>query len=168
METRERPPLYGKIEADSLKARELTRDDDLKHSLLLERVKNCKRLVDIGAGWGQFLSVATDCVQEIWAVDECPDRIKDLNKICPKAKVVVCRADRLELPDDYFDEYAAELRALELEDVAAAARTSLDLDDFVWVILGDRERIEGPLGELGTVRHIDADGRVIGEAAAAR
>jgi zinc protease len=72
------------------------------------------------------------------------------------------------LPDDYFDEYAAELRALELEDVAAAARTSLDLDNFVWVIVGDRERIEGPLGEFGTVRHIDADGRVIGEAAAAR
>ena len=72
------------------------------------------------------------------------------------------------LPDDYFGEYAAELRALGLEDVAEAARTTLDLDSFVWVVVGDRERIEGPLGELGTIRHIDADGQVMGDAAAAR
>jgi zinc protease len=72
------------------------------------------------------------------------------------------------LPDDYFGEYAAELRALGLEDVAEAARTTLDLDSFVWVVVGDREKIEGPLGELGTIRHIDADGQVMGDAAAAR
>ena len=72
------------------------------------------------------------------------------------------------LPDDYFGQYAAELRALGLEDVADAARTTLEPDSFVWVIVGDRERIEGPLGEVGTIRHIDADGQVIGDAAAAR
>ena len=72
------------------------------------------------------------------------------------------------LPDDYFGEYAADLRALGLEDVADAARTTLDLDSFVWVVVGDRERIEGPLAELGTIRQIDADGHVVGDAAAAR
>ena len=72
------------------------------------------------------------------------------------------------LPDDYYGQYAAELRALGLEDVADAARTTLEPDSFVWVIVGDRERIEGPLSEVGTIRHIDADGQVIGDAAAAR
>ncbi|MEJ2371071.1 MAG: hypothetical protein P8Y07_09515, partial [Gemmatimonadales bacterium] len=72
------------------------------------------------------------------------------------------------LPDYYLGEYAADLRALGLEDVADAARTTLDLDSFVWVVVGDRERIEGPLAELGTIRQIDADGHVVGDAAAAR
>ena len=98
-----RPPLYGQAEAECLEIRETMRDDHIKYGLLLEHVRPCRRLVDIGAGWGQFLALAAERVEEVWAVDECPDRVKDLQKACPKAKVVVCRADRLKLPDEYFD-----------------------------------------------------------------
>ena len=99
----QREPLYGKAEAECLEVRETMRDDDTKYGLLLEYLGPCRRLVDIGAGWGQFLALAAERVEEVWAVDECPDRVKDLHKACPKAKVVICRADRLDLPDEYFD-----------------------------------------------------------------
>jgi zinc protease len=74
------------------------------------------------------------------------------------------------LPDDYFDRYALELRALGLEELAEVARGTIDPGRFVWVVVGDREKVEGPIRELGlgTIRLIDADGQVIGEAAAAR
>ncbi|HDY65207.1 MAG TPA: class I SAM-dependent methyltransferase [Phycisphaerae bacterium] len=98
-----REPLYGKAEAECLEVRETMRDDGTKYGLLLEHLGPCRRLVDIGAGWGQFLALAGQRVEEVWAVDECPDRVKDLHKACPKAKIVICQADRLELPDDYFD-----------------------------------------------------------------
>ncbi len=99
----DRQPLYSKVEAECLEVRETMCDDGLKYSLLLDNLGPCRRLVDIGAGWGQFLALAADRVEELWAVDECPDRTTDLNKACPKAKVVICRGDRLDLPDDYFD-----------------------------------------------------------------
>jgi len=98
-----RQPLYGKASAECLQVRETMRDDGAKYGLLLEHMGPCRRLVDIGAGWGQFLALASERVEEIWAVDECPDRVKDLHKACPKAKVVICRADRLDLPDEHFD-----------------------------------------------------------------
>lgn len=98
-----RPPLYGKAEAECLEVRETMRDDGAKYGLLLEHLSECRRLVDIGAGWGQFLALAGERVEEVWAVDECPERVKDLHKTCPKAKVVICRADKLDLRDSYFD-----------------------------------------------------------------
>ena len=65
---------------------------------------------------------------------------------------------------------ASELRALGLEELAEVARGTIDPGRFVWVVVGDREKVEGPIRELGlgTIRLIDADGQVIGEAAAAR
>ena len=99
----DRQPLYGKAEAECLEVQETMRDDDTKYGLLLENMGSPARLVDIGAGWGQFLALAAEHVDELWAVDECPERVENLNKACPRAKIVICRADKLDLPDDYFD-----------------------------------------------------------------
>lgn len=100
--------LYNKDEANFLQEREALealwkRDNQPKFSLLLENLGSCQRLVDIGCGWGQFLHLAQGYVPEVWGVDESPDRIKDIKEVCPKAKVVICRADKLALPDEYFD-----------------------------------------------------------------
>ena len=86
-----------------MEIRETMRDDDAKYGLLLDHLGPCKRLLDIGSGWGQFLALAAERVEEVTAVDECPDRIEDIHKVCPKAKVVISRADHLDLPDEYFD-----------------------------------------------------------------
>ena len=91
-------PLYDRDKADFLREREASResDNEAKFSLLLEHLGACRRLLDIGCGWGQFLRLAQDAVPEVWGVDESPDRLKDIERTCPKANVVVCRADRLE------------------------------------------------------------------------
>jgi ubiquinone/menaquinone biosynthesis C-methylase UbiE len=98
-------PIYKKDEAKCLREREASsrKDNQVKFSLLLENIGSCHRLVDIGCGWGQFLALAQDHVPELWGVDESPDRLTDIKQICPKANVVICRADKLTLPDQYFD-----------------------------------------------------------------
>jgi len=74
------------------------------------------------------------------------------------------------LPDDYYERYGRQLRALGLAELSAAAREIIVPDGFVWVVVGDRAAIEGPIRELGLgpIHLIDADGRVIDEAAASR
>ncbi|GIV58498.1 MAG: peptidase M16 [Rhodothermaceae bacterium] len=72
---------------------------------------------------------------------------------------------RFGLPDDYFDTYAERVRALNPDQVAAAAKEVLHPDNLVWVVVGDREKIEPGIRELGfgTIYLLDADGNVIGE-----
>ncbi|MGB2824917.1 MAG: hypothetical protein WBF17_28355, partial [Phycisphaerae bacterium] len=70
-------PLYGGDEAAALRRREAdrARDDDEKFALLLDRLGECRRLVDIGCGWGQLLAkvAAASADAELWGADESPD-----------------------------------------------------------------------------------------------
>jgi zinc protease len=61
--------------------------------------------------------------------------------------------------DHYFDGYADKVRATTLADTAAAAKV-LQPERLVWVIAGDRAKIEPGLRELGigAIRAIDSDG----------
>jgi zinc protease len=67
---------------------------------------------------------------------------------------------RFNLGDDYFDEYADRVRGLSLQEVSQAADTVVHPDALIWVIVGDREKIEPGIRELGfgTIQLIDADG----------
>jgi zinc protease len=62
------------------------------------------------------------------------------------------------LPDDYWDTYAAKVKALTTGDLKDAARTLIDPDHLIWVIVGDRAKIEKSVRELnlGEVRIIQA------------
>ena len=66
------------------------------------------------------------------------------------------------LPDGYFDEFAARVRALQGEAAAAAGKV-LRPDDLVWLVVGDRALVEGKLRALGIgeVVVVDADGRPV-------
>jgi len=65
------------------------------------------------------------------------------------------------LPDDYFDTYGAKVGALGVADVARAAKTAVHPEGLVWVVVGDRQKIEAGLKELGLgeVRLLDAEGK---------
>ncbi len=62
--------------------------------------------------------------------------------------------------DDYPLTYPEKVRALTLADVAQAAKEVVHPKNLVWVIVGDRARVEAGLRELGFagVTLIDADG----------
>ena len=64
------------------------------------------------------------------------------------------------LPDDYYQTYADKIRALTKDSVSAAAKTVVQPDHLVWVVVGDRAKIEADLRELnfGEVGFLDADG----------
>jgi len=98
-------PLYDELMSRLLQQREASaeRENREKADLLLAHIGPCNRLVDIGCGWGQFLRAAAERVDEVWGVDESPDRVADVAVTCPNAKVIVCKADHLDLPDGYFD-----------------------------------------------------------------
>jgi zinc protease len=68
------------------------------------------------------------------------------------------------LDDRYFDTYGDRIRAQDVASVTAAAREVIQPDRLVWVVVGDRSKIEAGIRalNLGEIRFIDADGRPIG------
>jgi zinc protease len=68
---------------------------------------------------------------------------------------------RYGFPDDYYSTFAAKVQATSRADVAAASSV-IQPERLVWVIAGDRAKIEPGLRELGLgeVKAIDADGNV--------
>src|SRR5690606_25413044 len=73
------------------------------------------------------------------------------------------------LPDDFYETYAERVRALETANVQKAANDVLQPDRLVWVIVGDRAKIEASIRALdfGPIQMLDADGNPIGSAEAA-
>ncbi len=68
-----------------------------------------------------------------------------------------------DLPDDYWDTYADNVRNLSLEQIAEAADEVIKPDNLLWVVVGDREKIEPRIRELelGEIIHLDADGNLL-------
>jgi len=67
------------------------------------------------------------------------------------------------LPDDYCQTYADKIRALTRDDLTAAAKTVVQPDHLVWVVVGDRSKIEAGVRELnfGKVGFLNADGQSV-------
>ena len=65
------------------------------------------------------------------------------------------------LDDRYFDTYAQRVRALTIPDANGAAQETIRPDHLVWVVVGDRAKIEAGIRELnyGDIRFLDADGK---------
>ena len=62
------------------------------------------------------------------------------------------------LPDDYWDTYAAKVKGLTVGVLKDSASTLIDPDHLVWVIVGDRAKIEKGVRDLnlGDVKVIEA------------
>ena len=69
---------------------------------------------------------------------------------------------RFELPHDYFETYSDAVRALQIADLSSVAGRTIQPERLVWVIVGDRAKIEPGVREvLGDVQLLDADGRPV-------
>jgi zinc protease len=68
------------------------------------------------------------------------------------------------LPDDYYQGYGDRINGLELEAVQAAAGKLVSPSNLVWIVVGDRSKIEPRMRELGFTKiiAIDGDGQVEG------
>ncbi len=67
------------------------------------------------------------------------------------------------LDDRYYDTFADKVRAQTIEGVTAIAREVVHPDQLVWVVVGDRAKIEPGLRELklGEIRLIDTEGKPV-------
>jgi len=67
---------------------------------------------------------------------------------------------RFGLPDDHWDTFAARVRALALPDLEAQAARVLQPARLVWVVVGDRQKIEPGIRALGLgeLHFLDPDG----------
>lgn len=67
------------------------------------------------------------------------------------------------LPDDYFKTYPGTVRALTVDEITAIARKVLRPDRFIWIIVGDRSKIEKEIRSLaiGDINLIDSNGKIV-------
>ena len=70
---------------------------------------------------------------------------------------------RFGLPDDYYDTFVRKVQSLNVQAVTDTAKSTIRPDNLVWVVVGDRSKIEAPIRELGLgeVKFLDADGNPI-------
>ncbi len=55
---------------------------------------------------------------------------------------------QLGLPLNFYDDYVSRVSALTVADLEACARTLLDPSKMIWLVVGDREKLESPLRAL--------------------
>ena len=68
---------------------------------------------------------------------------------------------RFGLPHDYYTTFATRVRELQVADLSTAAKETIQPDKLIWVVVGDRAKIEAGIRELnlGPLQFIDADGK---------
>jgi zinc protease len=64
------------------------------------------------------------------------------------------------LPEDYYETYPAKVKAVTLADIESIEKRVLQPDHLVWVVIGDRSKIEAGVRELGLgeIHLLTADG----------
>jgi zinc protease len=72
---------------------------------------------------------------------------------------------RYGLPDNYYQTYPQKLRELKTGQISAAAQKLIEPEHLVWVIVGDRSKIESGIRELnlGAIQLIDSEGNLMQE-----
>ena len=67
------------------------------------------------------------------------------------------------LPDDYYQKYPGLVQKLTMADLGKAAAKTIHPQSLIWIIVGDRAKIEPKIRELGFSRIsvIDADGNIV-------
>ncbi len=68
---------------------------------------------------------------------------------------------RFGLPDDYYQSFVTKVRSLQVSGINDTAKSILHPDNLVWVVVGDRSKIEPGIRQLGLgdIKLLDADGK---------
>ncbi len=68
------------------------------------------------------------------------------------------------LPENYYETYSQNVKELTLNKIADAAKQNLKPDNLIWVVVGDKDKIESKLKELNyEIKYVDSDGNSIQE-----
>jgi zinc protease len=91
---------------------------------------------------------------------ELPGRWETIGAVAGSIGEIV----RFGLPDNYFVTYPEKVRALTVRDLEQAAQRVVHAEQLIWVVVGDRAKIEPGMRELGwgELHLLDADGNTVG------
>jgi zinc protease len=66
-----------------------------------------------------------------------------------------------DLDDNYWNTYADSVRNLSIDQISTAASDVVQPGRMIWVVVGDRQKIESGIRELeiGDIATLDADGK---------
>jgi zinc protease len=67
------------------------------------------------------------------------------------------------LAEDYYATYPDKIKSLQLANITDVAKRTLKPENLIWVIVGDRKKIEAGIRELnyGEVKMLDVNGKTI-------
>ncbi|RPI06997.1 MAG: insulinase family protein [Ignavibacteriae bacterium] len=70
---------------------------------------------------------------------------------------------RFDYNNDYFETFVKKIKGLTLDNISRAAKIVVHPDNMVWVVVGDRSKIEAGIRELGygEVKLIDSNGNIV-------
>jgi len=88
-----------------------------------------------------------------------PGSWETINSVAGSLTEIVCFG----LPDTYFQTYADKIRALKRENLCEAAKNVVKPEHLVWVVVGDRAKIESGVRTLnfGEIQFVDADAKPV-------
>ncbi|WNZ56109.1 pitrilysin family protein [Microbulbifer sp. MKSA007] len=78
-------------------------------------------------------------------INELPGRFETVRAVSGAISGMVTY-DR---PLNYMEDYANEVRNVDLSSIHSLARDTLKVDQFTWIIVGDKTKIKDKIGELG-------------------
>ncbi len=75
----------------------------------------------------------------------------------------LARLVQYHLPEDYYQTYPEKVSSLSVKDVDHAAEEAIHPQGIVWMIVGDKAKIEKPIRDLnlGEIRFIDSNGKPV-------
>ncbi|MFN3228977.1 MAG: M16 family metallopeptidase, partial [Asticcacaulis sp.] len=130
--------------------------DKTKESLVEMR----KELSDILGGRPITQTELADAVGD--SVKALPGQYETAGAVAGSLQAIASR----NLPGDYYNTYTARLRGVTLDSVNKTAKTLFKPNETIYVIAGDRAKVEPGLSELAKswnipLMHIDADGKPV-------
>jgi zinc protease len=97
------------------------------------------------------------------AQDQLTLRLPGSWETSPELAMAIAQIVGFRLPDDYYKTYPDKVRALGLDDMKTVASQVIRPDGLVWVVVGDRSKVEEGIRGLGwgEIQLLDADGRQV-------
>jgi zinc protease len=97
------------------------------------------------------------------AVDQATKSLPGSRETSGAVSATISNIVSFHLPEDFYTTYAAKADALTPADLNAGAQRFFHPKQLVWIVVGDRAKIEGGLKDLGLgpVHLLDADGQVV-------
>jgi len=97
------------------------------------------------------------------AVDQATKSLPGSRETSGAVSATIANIVSYHLPEDFYTTYAPKADALKAADLETASQTFFKPGQLVWIVVGDRAKIESGLKELdlGPVHLLDANGKIL-------